>query len=363
MPGAGDLISGNDSRDINLSRGSSGATVQGNFVGTQVDGTGDLGSCRRDGVRILDATNNTVGGDTAAAANVISGNDENGVLIEETTSTGNVILGNLIGTDVSGTTAVANTGSGVVIVSANDNTIGGSIAGSGNLIAGNNLAGVSVSGPDARNNNIQGNWIGTDLTGAATLANGGNGIDVSAGAVGNAIGGTAALQANVISGNVGAGVRISDPQSEGNRVVGNFIGTNAAGAMLGNGSHGILAIGSGANEIGGSEAGAGNTIAFNGGDGIAVVFAESFSFFKFIRQNSTFQNVGLGIDLEDDGVTLNDPGDTDIGANDLYNFPVFETVSLSGGELTLTGFARPDAQIELFIADPDPTGFGEGRVT
>ncbi|NND97431.1 MAG: cadherin-like domain-containing protein, partial [Pirellulaceae bacterium] len=288
--GAGNLVSGNDSRGINLSRGSSTSMVQGNFVGTQVDGTGDLGNTL-DGIRILDSPDNTITG------NVIAGNDQNGVVIEEETAARNIVRGNLIGLDATGDTPLANAGSGVVIISARENTIGG----------------------------------------------------------------TGANDANTISGNSGQGIRIENGFSQGNQVQGNLIGTNATGAVLGNGSHGILAIGSGANEIGGSDAGAGNTIAYNGGDGVAVVFAQDLSFFKFIRQNSTFQNAGLGIDLEDDGVTPNDDGDVDIGANDLYNFPILETASISGGDLTLTGFARPDALIELFIADPDPTGFGEGR--
>ncbi len=275
----------------------------------------------------------------------------------------NFVQGNLIGTNSSGTADVGNTLDGVILLDgASGNTVGGTASGAGNVISGNDGDGVGITEFLTSGNLVQGNLIGTDITGAVVMPNGGSGVSLSDGALTNVIGGIAPGAGNVISGNIGEGVRIANPDTQGNQVQGNLIGTNADDAMLGNGSHGILAIGSGANEIGGSEAGAGNTIAFNGGDGIAVVFAESFSFFKFIRQNSTFQNVGLGIDLEDDGVTLNDPGDTDIGANDLYNFPVFETVSLGGGELTLTGFARPDAQIELFIADPDPTGFGEGKI-
>ena len=393
--GVGNVISGNQVTGVVIGTFSAtevtGNLVQGNLIGTNAadeavpNGGGDFATIAdrlnqtyleangeslgltagllasiTGGVAISAADGNTVGGTAQEAGNVISGNLGAGVVL--LAADDNFVQGNLIGTNSSGTADVGNTLDGVILLDgASGNTVGGTASGAGNVISGNDDDGVGITEFLTSGNLVQGNLIGTDITGAVVMPNGGGGVSLRDGAISNVIGGTAPGAGNVISGNLGEGVRIANPETQGNQVQGNFIGTNSAGAMLGNGSHGILAIGSGANEIGGSEAGAGNTIAFNGGDGVAVVFAEGFSFFKFIRRNSIFQNVGIGIDLEDDGVTLNDPGDTDIGANDLYNFPVFETVSLDGGDLTLTGFARPDAQIELFIADPDPTGFGEGK--
>ncbi len=96
-----------------------------------------------------------------------------------------------------------------------------------------------------------------------------------------------------------------------------------------------------------------------------------------LSRNSIFDNLpgvdenglpmgGLGIDLTPfalnyNGVTLNDQNDADTGANLQANFPIIAEASISDGWLTVSGFARPDAQIELFIAAPDPTGFGEGK--
>ena len=87
-----------------------------------------------------------------------------------------------------------------------------------------------------------------------------------------------------------------------------------------------------------------------------------------ITQNSVYNNRQLGIDLHEqvtvakfDGVTLNDPGDLDIGSNQLTNFPVITSALIDSGKLVIEGFAEPGATVEFFIAEPDPTGFGEGR--
>jgi hypothetical protein len=108
-----------------------------------------------------------------------------------------------------------------------------------------------------------------------------------------------------------------------------------------------------------------NTI-FNNGTGVIVGGGpnppETENDQTVISQNSIFANTpGLGIDLANDGVTLNDPGDADTGPNNLKNFPVLTRAAIVGSGLELEGFARPGSVIELFIADPDPTGFGEGK--
>ena len=103
----------------------------------------------------------------------------------------------------------------------------------------------------------------------------------------------------------------------------------------------------------------GNVVSANVGPGVLV---SDSSAGNVISRNSTFANLGLGIDLAPsgttgDGVTPNDPGDTD----GLPNFPVLESATVNGDTLELTGFARPGSVIELFIAAPDPSGFGEGK--
>ena len=111
-----------------------------------------------------------------------------------------------------------------------------------------------------------------------------------------------------------------------------------------------------------------NIIRDNAGAGVVVMSANGTS----ITRNSFSNNGGLSIDLDTrgidpnnllgtpQGVTINDTGDLDAGPNSLRNYPVVVSASLIGTELSLAGFARPNSAIELYIAQLDPTGFGEG---
>ena len=109
-----------------------GNVVEGNFIGTDVNGTADLGN--KFGVTITNSPNNRIGGASAASRNVISGNDSEWAVGLFGTATGNVVYGNLIGTDINGTADLGNAGFGVLILSAN-NTVGGSTSGQGNVIS------------------------------------------------------------------------------------------------------------------------------------------------------------------------------------------------------------------------------------
>ena len=278
-------------------------------------------------------------------------------------SGGNIIEGNFIGTDVSGTSDLGNTNDGVRIETSN-NTIGGTVASARNVISGNNNDGVEINGSAASGNLVQGNFIGTDASGTTDLGNDVDGVRIT-GAPGNTIGGTASGARNVISGNDDDGVEINGNAASGNLVQGNFIGTNAAGTgALGNNAHGVHVSSSAPNNtIGG--AGAGNVIAFNGGDGIFIASGTR----NRIQENSIFSNTGLGIDLGPNGVTSNDPGDPDTGANNLQNFPVltsvfsgFGTTFIQGSiDSTTTNSAYP-VRIEFFYSPScDPSGNGEGQ--
>ena len=110
-----------------------------------------------------------------------------------------------------------------------------------------------------------------------------------------------------------------------------------------------------------------NRVINNGGPGLVVLNANG----TIATQNSFSGNGGLAIDLDPvtrdpnglgvpNGVTLNDSGDTDTGPNGLLNYPVITSAVLAGGELSISGFARPGSAIELYLAAADPTGFGEG---
>src|SRR5262249_34831523 len=151
----------------------------------------------------------------------------------------------------------------------------------------------------------------------------------------NTIGGTEAGARNLISGNHGAGVVITVSGATGNRVQGNDIGTDVnRSAALGNTFDGVFILASASNNtIGGTESGAGNTIAFNGGDGVLISSGTG----NAILSNAMFSNGELGIDLAPIGVTPNDSGDGDSGANTLQNFPGLTTATTSGGTTTING--------------------------
>src|SRR5207244_3504568 len=143
------------------------------------------------------------------------------------------ILGNFIGTDVSGTVPLANGGRGVSLVEATTTTIGGTTSSARNIISGNAGNGISIAFDIAKfGTKVLGNFIGTDVTGNVAVANGGTGIEVNGGA-GTSIGGTAAGARNLISGNVGNGVLFTtsngNPPSTDAQLQGNFIGTDVTG--------------------------------------------------------------------------------------------------------------------------------------
>jgi parallel beta-helix repeat protein len=263
--GAGNLISDNTWTGILVADGSSNV-IEGNKIGTDVSGMQPLGNGAF-GIRIAGGADNQIGGTTSAARNVISANGLSGVSLG-VDSTGNVLQGNYIGTDVSGSAALGNGQRGVDVDSAPDNTIGGTAAGAGNVISGNGWSGVVLL-DGTTGSVVQNNFIGTDATGTKALPNAGNGIRISA-ADNNTIGGTALDAGNVISGNQLTGLRI-DHGSSGNQVQGNSIGTDGSGAAaLGNAMRGIEISGSSNNEIGGTEAGAGNLVSGNTMAGVLI---------------------------------------------------------------------------------------------
>ena len=274
--GAGNILTG-----IRVS--GSNVTVQGNYIGVDATGTRALGSCM--GIILESGSNNVIGGTTPAARNIISGCGAGGasVLLRGST-TNNRIQGNYIGTDVTGTFAIPNGRDGIAIGECfgggpSSNIIGGSEPGAGNLISGNEESGIVVCGSY---NLVQGNKIGTDITGSRALPNRRIGISIghfqASGVTGNVIGGTEPGAGNLISGNLLAAIYV-DPQSPGtgqHRIQGNKVGTDISGTFAipngldGSGSS-ALSIGGSGNLIGGSEPGAGNLISGNVYGGVALV--------------------------------------------------------------------------------------------
>jgi titin len=277
-PGARNLISGNSGDGVHIvDSGTTGNAVEGNFIGSDLSGSKPLGN-GASGVAIFNgASNNLIGGAGAAAGNTISGNSGYGVYISDSGTAGNVVRGDLIGTDASGTHALANGSGGVVIKSgATNNTIGGTTVEARDVISGNSSNGVGIGNGGTTGNVVEGDYIGTDLSGSQCLGNAASGVSLYAGASRNTIGGTAAGAGNTISANSADGVSISDSGTASNVVEADLIGTDASGThALGNGWTGVaiqfLATN---NTIGGMAAGTGNLISANGGTGVSFVGAD-----------------------------------------------------------------------------------------
>lgn len=358
---------------------SGGSVISGNFIGTDRAGTAALanGSGGLGGVILVGgASDNTVGGTTPAARNLISGNIGNGV--ELGSGSGNTVQGNLIGTDLTGTIALGNTGRGVNTTGTNT-LIGGPMVDARNIISGNNR-GVDLFG--GSNHTVQGNFIGTDVTGTVALSNPNLGLDFNSGVSGCLIGGLTATPGappgNLISGNNGNSGVILGQDTNGNLIQGNIIGADITGTQpLGNLPGGIQINGHD-NTVGGTDPDARNIIAFNGGDtpmcnaansGIWVHNAGAIN--NAILGNSIFSNAGLGIDLEFDGdpncVEPNDDGDADTGPNNLQNYPTISNVAIASDDLTVTISGALDStpdtifRLEFFSnVTRDTNGFGEG---
>ena len=307
--------------------------IEGNYLGTDVAGAASYympgyANIQRYGIVLQETvaqggTNTIIGGIHPAARNIVSGFAGAGVLAFGESATGIQIIGNYVGTDATGSQALGND-TGVNFESeSHHNYIGGTEPGAGNLISGNLGYGV-VIGSGGRSpvaNTVQGNTIGTDLSGTVALPNGMGGIQLLA-AERTAVGGSDPGAGNVISGNQGDGINITvgELASVGTLIQGNWIGTARDGSeILGNTGHGISLAGFDS-RVGGIEPGEGNVIAHNGGSG--VIIGPTFSFaspairgeLNSVLGNSIYHNGGLGIDLSailpsSDGTTPNDPAD------------------------------------------------------
>jgi titin len=224
--GKGNLISGNTNFGIWISStGTTGNQVLGNIIGMDI--TGMTAVPNYDGILISESTDNQIGGAAAGAGNLISGNEYAGIWMEYLAGPGNTIAGNKIGTNLTGTGAVPNY-YGVIHVVASNNLIGGTEPGAGNLISGNAQVGLYIERSTL--NSVLGNTIGADLTGEVAIPNVVWGIFIGFGASNNTIGGSAPGSGNLISGNGLSGVHVQDEDSVGNRILGNRIGTNRAGS-------------------------------------------------------------------------------------------------------------------------------------
>ena len=338
--------------------------VQGNFIGTDPTGTLARGN-QFSGVLLLNGSrDNLVGGTTPAARNLIAGNGQSG--IADFDGFDNRVQGNLIGTDASGTATLGNGFNGILAFNSKGIVIGGATPGAGNLISGNNNAaftGAIQLRQGTTNAVIQGNLIGTDARGTATLGSTLNGVSISDSSA-NIIGGTAPGEGNVIAGNSGAGINFSTvvASADGNVVQGNFIGTDRGQTLdLGNATGVQFDTNATNNTIGGAASGAGNVIAFNT-VGVALNNGRGNQVFG----NSIYRNDQLGIDIAPVGVNANDFKDPDAGPNNGQNYPTLSALTQNGSASAVAGNlnSTPNTQFSLdFYAndEADPSGFGEGK--
>ena len=297
---------------------------------------------------------------------VINQFGQHGIYI--TGSNSNSIVGNFIGTDRTGSVDLGNSGYGVNIESGStSNTIGGTAASQRNIISGNNAGGIYVTGVGTNNNAIEGNFIGTTVSGTVSLSNSGNNIEINGGAVGTIVGGSVVGAGNTISSAGFDGISVWGFNTTGTIIRGNAIGTDSTGTVnLGNANFGVALSGDTfGNEVGGVGTNDGNLIYNSGADGISVF--DSGTFNNSLLGNQLANNSGLGIDLGNDGITSNDSGDGDIGSNNLQNFPVLFTAVNNAGDLDITGDLNSNPsttyRIEFFhnpLGSEDATGYGEG---
>ncbi len=374
---------------------SSGHIIEGNFTGLNAVGTVAAGN-RRYGILVI-GSNVTIGGTTAAARNVSSGNDLDGILIIGSGVTRNLVQGNFIGTDVNGTAGLGNRNGVLISSSPNNTIGGTAAGArniiSGNTNAGISIH-SGASGNTVQGNFVGANVAGTAAipNGCGACLIGGIDIDDSPN---NLIGGATAAARNVISGNNGDGIGLWEMNTTGTQVLGNFIGTQADGASaLGNtgggGGGGVFRNSASNNRIGGINPGEanviafnspngvivysgdnnairGNSITFNQGAGVAVVGVSNSGVSNQISENGIFSNGGLGIDLGGNGVTPNDVGDADTGPNNLQNFPVLTSAvsnSLATAiQGTLNSAPNTAFTVEFFSnSSCDPSGNGEGQI-
>jgi hypothetical protein len=349
-----------------ISTQASNVTIAGNWIGYfNADGTSaDIDEANTRVQINMVGDNNVIGGTTLADRNVLAGGTFGIWLAGENTHS-NVIAGNYIGTDVTGTFDHGNSQYGIrVSASANNNIIGGATDSHRNIIAGSDAIGIDISGEAADGNVIRNNWIGLGADGTTVLGNATRGILISSGADDTTIGGVD--MGNVIVGSGEHGIEISN-DTTGTIVQGNFIGTDEtlelSGVQQQNGIRINTASLASNNTFGGIAPGEGNVIT---NSGLTAVALAGNGTGNLVVGNSIYNNAGIGIDIGSTGITLNDVLDIDTGSNNLQNFPVITKAHSNGTQITLSGSLHTNATtsdiyIDFYATTTDDTADREGE--
>lgn len=413
--GMGNLISGNGYYGLVIYNDQGSNFIQGNMIGVDISGTVPLRN-EKSGIYIQYSDNNLIGGIESGMMNIISGNGFNGnnggVIIYDSQNI--KLQGNYIGSDITGTKAIPNNYYGAALVGVTNSEVGSKLNSGYNLVSGNNNRGILLV--EATKNNISGNYIGIDINGEESLANKSDGIEIR-GSSNNIIGSIEPQGGNIISGNNGNGILIKYAESEKNQIIGNIIGMNYNNEhFLPNDFNGVEIRGGSFNIIGGKNIEERNIIAGNGSNGVlirsnsssetqllnidelslenlitayinspissskrdktlklikqewnsvvsvkenidAVLSLSDSGNYNSIYGNSIFGNKILGIDLLETN-RENDDEDVDEGSNRGQNYPIIESVNGDGTNATIVYNVNSSPEnskyplhIEFFIAD------------
>jgi titin len=379
---AGNVISGNT--NIGLAFEGSGALAANNLIGCDAGGAHALPN--KIGAYFEDTSADTL------QSNVISGNSGDGLAMQFGTTNRSLVLGNLVGVDLSGGHALGNGGAGIDLQTATNCVV------AGNTVAANAAGGIVLNGRgvvgDVIGNVVAGNRVGTDASGTVALGNGGPaGVQAFARAAFNSI------DSNLIAGNLADGVSVHDSGTNGNVIQRNLIGLTTGGTALPNGLHGVeiangaqnttvfandvlfngghgvvlhdvgtsgntvsannISFNAGAgvmdvagaadNTVGGAAAGQGNTLALNGQAGVWADGALATG--VFIAGNAIFGNAGLG------GIALTHGANANPAAPALaYALYNGQGITVAAG--TLHGSASTSYRLEFF---DNPSGGGQGQ--
>ena len=307
-------------------QGLGGNVLEGNYIGMAADGVTPAANTGH-GIVVTSAPNNRIGGPSLQQRNLISKNTAKGAGggIFLVGGGGNVIQGNFIGTDITGMVEHPNEARGIALSGSSNNLIGGPGPGEGNLIAGNRATGVRMLGGSSHNT-VQNNFLGVNRTVTAFIPND-RGVQIRAG--------------------------------DGNKVLGNVIvGNTYDGVLIWGGTNTLVE---------------GNSIAFNGfgpiGDpqeaGYFGVWVSSGTGNRVVS-NQIWGNYHIGINLNNDAITINDAGDGDGGGNNAQNYPALTSATRSAANTTIMGRlnSSPNGTFRVqFFANPacDSTGVGEGQ--
>jgi len=266
------LISGNGADGVAIrDSGTMSNTVSGNYIGTDASGTAALGNAGG-GVTVFGGAQwNVIGGDAPGEGNLISGNGDDGITIDNPGTMSNTVAGNYVGTDVTGSYAIPNQAEGISLWDSSSHTWIRN-----NLVSGNASNGIGLTNGSSYNT-VSGNYIGTDVNGTAAVSNAGDGVYIGDGASYNFVGGSNATpgsactgECNLISGNDESAVLIEGTGAMSNTVSGNYVGTDATGTACLHDDHNqsvYLLDGASYNLIGGNTAAERNLL---GCEGVAI---------------------------------------------------------------------------------------------